>query len=394
MSVYRYRAINAQGRLVAGEILAATPGEARERLVAQSLLPRQVSRKLFAARSGGSAELLLFTQSLHTLLQTGSEFLPALTIAHQRMKAGPLAESVGRAMTDIRAGHQPSQAFSRDVHLFGPLWIAALKAGEASGELAQAIGAFEEHLDRSLTLKRKTVSALTYPILVMSLIVVVVGVLVTVVVPKLTAGYASMGTELPLATRLLMGISLATPWLALLVVMLVALATLVYRFRLSALQRARMKNRILSRLPLLGAIRSDMLTVNFTATLALLLKSGLPVHDSLAQMARMESDADLKQRYQSASAVVEKGNGVTESFSRFALLPESALQMLEAGEHSGELQTILQRISAFYKGSLDVAIQRFSTLAEPVLMLVIGVVVGFVMVAVYLPIFSMSQGLQ
>lgn len=394
MSVYRYRAINAQGRLVVGEILAASSGEARERLVSQSLLPRQVSRKLLSTNAGGSPQLLLFTQSLHTLLQAGCEFLPALSIAHNRMKAGPLSESVGRVISDIRAGHMPSEAFAKDINLYGPLWVAALKAGEASGELVQAIGAFEENLDRTLTLKRKTVAAVTYPLLVMVLIVVVVTVLVTVVVPKLTAGYASMGAELPLVTKLLMGLSKAMPWVVLLSALVAMLAAIGYRLRLSPVQRASLKNRILTSVPLLGSIRQDMQTVNFTAMLSLLLKSGLSVHESLSQMARMEGDADLQQRYQAASQAVEKGNGVTESFSRFSLLPESAMQMLQAGEHSGELQAILGRVSMFYKGSLDMSIQRFSTLAEPVLMLIMGLVVGFVMMAVYLPIFSMSQGLQ
>lgn len=110
MSVFRYRAINAQGRPVAGEIQAANAVEARERLAAQSLLPQQVSRKLLFTASGGQSQLLLFVQSLHTLLQTGSELLTALSITHGRMKAGPLTDSLARVITAIRAGHRPSAA--------------------------------------------------------------------------------------------------------------------------------------------------------------------------------------------------------------------------------------------------------------------------------------------
>lgn len=393
--VYRYQAVNAQGRPVAGEISADDAASARQLLVDQSLLPKRVARKLsFESRWGVDSQLLLFVQSLHALLQAGLDIVEALGIACSRVQHGALRRSLDAVHSAIQAGHAPSEAFARDLSLYGPLWIAALKAGEASGDMPRAVGAYGDHLERMLALRRKAVGAVLYPLLLIAMIVVVVVVLLVVVVPRLTEGYESLGSELPVITQALVAFSKAVPWVLTGLLLAAGGVSFWMKQSLTPEQRAGWVDRTLARVPVLGNIRSEARTVSHGATLSLLVSAGNPVHLALQLMAATETNADLKSRLYRAGQAIEKGQGITATFSDFGLFPDSAMQMLEAGERSGNFEKMLERVSAFYKGSLDVSIQRFATLAEPVLMLVIGLVIGLVVLAVYMPIFSMTQGLQ
>lgn len=395
MPVYRYRAVNAQGRAVAGEISADNAGAAREALSRQSLLARSVTRKpRFGHHSRTDTRILIFSQSLHALLEAGLDFLEAMEIARDRLPSGDVRHAVDEALQELHRGQPPSRAFEGQGSLFGPMWIAALEAGEASGRIADSIGAYVENLDRMIELKRKATGALVYPSLLMIMVFGVVVVLTTVVVPRLSAGYDSLGTELPLLTRAIVGLSDWAPWLLAAGLVLSSGAYVWVNRRWSEERRAALVERALSSVPMVGIILLEMRAVTFSATLSMLLSAGHSAHGAVKLLAGTERNAAIRKRLTAASESLERGLPLTHALLDQRLFPESAIQIIEAGEKGGNLSRVLDRVASFYRKSLDASMSRFVALIEPALMLVVGIVIGLVVVSVYLPVFSMTQGLS
>lgn len=393
--IYRYRAVTAQGSEVTGEVVASGQAAARAQLSEQSLLLRRLSRRFsMAILEDRVTPMLFFVQAFQSLLAAGLEVVEALEISTRRLRSGVLRHSLEQVLEDVRAGHALADAFARHARLHDSLWLATLRAGQASGRLSAAVAGYEQHLTRTLELRRKVMGTLAYPLILAVMVTLVLGVLVMVVIPKLQAGYASLGGELPLLTQILMTCTEVAPWLALFLAGAGICGWWWVRKRLAKIDQWRLYSRVIHRVPFLGTVQREIQTINLTGTLGLLLAAAFPVHRALEFVAEGEPNLDLAHRLRSAGVDVAAGKSVTEALARERLLPDSALQLLEIGERSGQLQAMLEKIAGFYKGELEASIQRFVTVAQPLLMLVIGLVIGLVVVAVYLPIFSLTQVLQ
>lgn len=392
MPIYTYRAVNAQGSSVAGEIVANDVEAARLSLQGRGLLAQRVARQWLSQGSGQrQAQWLLFIQSFQALLQAGLEAVEAMDIAGRRVSAPWLKSALVRAQDLVRSGKSLSDAFSADAPLYGSLWVAALRAGEASGRLPEAVTAYEEHLARMAELRRKILSALTYPALLTVMMLVVVMAIMIFVIPRLTAGFASLGSELPLLTRALVSVSHNLPWVVLVVLGLVLAARMVWRRLVSPVHRAEQLDRCMAAMPLVGGLREELRTVNIATTLSLLISAGNAFPVALRMMADTERNASLAFRLGASADAISSGQSVTSAFTRYNILPEAAMQILEAGDRSGQLGVMLDRIARYYRSHLDISLQRFVSLSEPLLMLVMGLVIGLVVVAVYLPVFAMTQ---
>lgn len=395
MPIYKYRAVNTQGASVAGEVVAKDIESARLSLQGQGLLVQRVARQWLSQGSGQrQAQWLLFIQSFEALLQAGLEAVEAMDIAGRRVSAPWLRSALIRAQGLIRSGKSLSDAFSADAPLYGSLWVAALRAGEASGRLPEAVTAYEDHLARMAELRRKILSALTYPALLTVMMLIVVMAIMIFVIPRLTAGFASLGSELPLLTRTLVSVSHNLPWVVLVVLGLTLFTRTVWHRLVSPINRADQQDRLIARIPLVGALREELRTVNTATTLSLLISAGNAFPAALRMMADTERNASLAFRLGASAEAISTGQSVTGAFTRYNILPEAAMQILEAGDRSGQLGVMLDRIARYYRSHLDISLQRFVSLSEPLLMLVMGLVIGLVVVAVYLPVFAMTQVLS
>lgn len=393
MPLYRYRAMTAEGRVVTGEYSSESIATVRQYLLASDLFPEKISRTLTLVprKSGWQTERLLFIHSFELLLGSGIDTVDALEIGASKVKNRHLRQSLDDIVISVRNGRSLVEAFFAHVRNFGDQWIAALKAGEASGNLKESVRLYRQLNERLYEIKRKVSAALTYPLILVGMIVVVLAVLLTVVVPRLSEGYNSLGGELPQLTQWVLFASESFPYLAGGLILLVALGPLTIRRLVAGTTLARLKRSLLEVVPLLGKVCIEFRTVNVSATLSMLLLAGHSVHDALKLLAVAEADQDLAARLRNAALSIEEGHGVVQSVGALELLPDTALQLLEAGERTGELGLTLEKISRFYLGQLDVSVGRFVNILEPILMVFIGFVIGLVVIAVYLPIFSMTQ---
>lgn len=393
MPLYRYRAITAEGRVVTGEYAGDDVATVRRYLLAANLFPEKISRalNLLPQRSGLRTGRLLFIHSFELLLASGLDTVDALAVAASKVKNRTLKQSLEDVVASVRNGRSLADAFNDHVRVFGHQWIAALKAGEASGNLEESVHLYRGLNERLDEISRKVSAAMTYPLILVAMIGVVLAVLLTVVVPRLSEGYHSLGGELPALTRWVLFASESFPYLAGGLLFLFVLGRQVFRYAMAVTTRARCKRRVLDHLPMIGRVRIEFRTVNVAATLSMLLLAGHSLHDALKLMAVTETDPDLASRLRNAASSVEEGHGVVPSLQASDLLPDTALQLLEAGDRTGQLGRTLEQVSRFYLGSLDLSVGRFVSVLEPILMLVIGLVIGIVVIAVYLPIFSMTQ---
>ncbi|MGF2734646.1 type II secretion system F family protein [Marinobacter sp. DUT-1] len=393
MPLYRYRAITAEGRVVTGEYAGDDVASVRRYLLSANLFPEKVSRalNLLPQRSGLRTGRLLFIHSFELLLASGLDTVDALAVATSKVKNRALKQSLEDVVASVRNGRSLADAFNDHVRVFGHQWIAALKAGEASGNLKESVHLYRQLNERLDEISRKVSAAMTYPLILVAMIVVVLAVLLTVVVPRLSEGYHSLGGELPALTRWVLFASESFPYLAGGLLLLFVLGRQAFKYTMAATTRAGYKRRLLDSIPLMGKVRIEFRTVNVAATLSMLMLAGHSLHEALKLIAVTETDPDLVSRLRSAAVSAEEGHGVVSSLQANDLLPDTALQLLEAGERTGELGRTLEQVSRFYLGSLDLSVGRFVSVLEPILMLVIGLVIGVVVIAVYLPIFSMTQ---
>lgn len=393
MPLYRYQAMNAEGRLVTGEYSSDSIASVRSHLLASNLFPEKISRSLnwLPRKSSWHTERRLFIHSFELLLDSGVDAVEALEISSRKITNRQLRQSLNDIITSVRNGQSLADAFFAHVEKFGDQWIAALKAGEASGDLKESVHLYRQLNERLHDIKQKVSAALTYPMILIGMIVFVLTVLLTVVVPRLSAGYSSLGGELPQLTQWVLFASNSFPYFAGGLVLLFVLGHQAIRHFVSRTKVARIKRQLLETIPLVGKVFVEFRTVNVSATLSMLLRAGHSLHDALKLLAVNESDPDLAMRLRQAAASIEKGHGVVQTLTALDLLPDTGLQLMEAGEQTGELGQTLKKISSFYLGLLDLSVGRFVAILEPILMLFIGLVIGVVVIAVYLPIFSMTQ---
>lgn len=391
MPLYRYRAMSTEGRTVIGVYAGDNSAAVRDHLLSRDLYPQKVSRQFrLLPRGASQSQLLAFFQSFELLLNSGLGAVESLNLAIGKVIDPPLRQQLDAVLHAVRSGQSLGDAFSTEQGYFESHWIAALRAGEASGRLAESVRMYCRHRERLEDVKRKASAAITYPLILIAMIAVVLAVLMTFVVPRLSDGYRSLGSDLPTLTQWVVAASESFPFLVAGGLVVGFMAVISARQLLTAQTRARVRRNLLDRVPLLGRIRTEMRVVNIAATLSMLVDAGHSLQRSLRLMAGTEQDADLAARLQLAAAAIERGENPSAILAAQQLFPEFAMQLIEAGERSG-LEVALQRVAGFYIGHLDMSVQRFVSVIEPALMLLIGLIIGVVVVAVYMPIFSMTQ---
>lgn len=376
-----------------GEHSSDSVASVRQYLLSSNLFPEKISRGFgsISRKSCGQTERLLFVHSFELLLSSGLDAFDALSIATGKVRSGSLRQSLDDVVDSVRRGRSLSESFADHVRIFGHQWVAALKSGEVSGKLEESVHLYRELNERLNEIGRRVSAAMTYPLILVAMIVVVLAVLLTVVVPRLSEGYHSLGGELPRLTQWVLFASESFPYLAGGLLLSALVLHLLLRRLVAEATLARLKRRLLEAVPLAGRVRVEFRTVNVSATLGMLLLAGHSLPDALKLMAGTETDADLAERLRSSALSIENGHGIARTMGTFDLLPETAIQLLEAGERTGELGQTLKKASRFYLGLLDLSVSRFVNILEPILMLFIGLIIGLVVIAVYLPIFSMTQ---
>lgn len=336
-------------------------------------------------------EFLVFNQELATLLKAGMPLVQSLDILRSR-----LANPVFKAVLDdvhekVRAGTALSDAFADHGQLFPGVYTASLMAGERSGNLESVLRRFVAYTKVVDTVRSKTLSALIYPVILIALALLLVGIIVIKVVPTFSDFYSTFDAELPLSTRVIVAISNAVRSQALLIGLAVVGGGLAfYAWLKQPGQKARFDRAVL-RLPAVGPSMHKFATSQMARTLATLLGGGIPLVNALDIAARSTGNRYLGRELEIVAQRVREGHGFAATLLERKTVPDVAIKMIEVGESTGALQEMLNSLADFYDEEIDTEVSRFVTLIEPALLVIMGIVIAVIVLALYMPLFQLSS---
>jgi type IV pilus assembly protein PilC len=294
----------------------------------------------------------------------------------------------------VRSGTALSDAFAAQGDLFPRVYTASLLAGERSGNLDAVLRRYVEYTKIIATVKRKTISALVYPAILISLALVLVAIIVIKVVPAFSDFYGSFGANLPVITRIIIGVSdFIRGQLVLLVIGLAAAITALVVWVRRPGQHARFDHLILN-LPMLGQVARKFGTSQMARTLATLLGGGLPLVNALDIAANSIGNRFMARQLEIVSTRVREGESFAGALDARRVFPEVAVKMAEVGESTGALQEMLNTVADFYDEDISTTMERFITLVEPTLLVVMGIVIAGLLLALYMPLFQLSSVLS
>lgn len=331
---------------------------------------------------------LAFNQEIAALLRAGLPLLQTLDLMLERMEDPFMRTVIGEIRDQVRSGAELSDAFASFGDLFPPLYASSLKAGERSGELEGVIRRFVRYLRLLLNARKRVVSALVYPSVLISLSIVMVGVMTIYVVPTFSKFYGDLDAELPMITQITLGISF---WLRdHILLILAALIAGVFFFRrwLATTEGRVTFDRLRLRLPILGDIFQLFAISEFCRSLATLLSGGIPLVAAAETAVRAVGNRYMARRIVPAIDDVRQGMAFYAALEKTTVFTHMSIDMIKVGEATGALDEMLNSVSDYIDEIVETKVQRLLTLIEPVLLVVMGIVIGAILISIYLPMFS------
>ena len=395
---FRCRLVSASGEIVEGTYAAESEARLRHDFENQGLHILSLRKRsalsggnlLFRRRKIARHEFLVFNQEFATLLKAGMPLVQSIDLLRHQV-ANPVFRGVLDDVYDkVRGGTALSDAFTDHGDLFPRVYTASLLAGERSGNLDAILRryvVYEKVLD---TVRRKTISALIYPVILIVLAIGLVGIIVLRVVPAFTDFYASFDAELPLSTRIILAVSdFAQQQFLLLIAAAVIGGGAFAAWIRQPGQRARFDHAVLT-IPFIGHTVKKFVTAQMARTLATLLGGGIPLVNSMEVTARSVSNQHMARELDVVTQRVREGQGLAASLADRGVVPDVALKMIEVGESTGSLQDMLGSLADFYDEEVETSVGRFVTLIEPALLVVMGLVIAVLVLALYMPLFQLS----
>lgn len=408
MPVYQYRGYKQDGGSAAGIVDAESPKVARLKLRKDGVFPTEMSeqgggsqtptashastRPPAGGRSAlGPGDIAMMTRQLATLLVAGLPLVDALGVLLEQTDKKSVKSILADIREEIRGGKSYSVALERYPREFSQIYVHMVRAGEASGALDQILFRLAEFLEKQLALKHKVTNAILYPALMLMVGVAVLFFLMTFVVPKITAVFANLKQTLPWPTVVLMTLSrwCADYW----PVLVGGAAVLMWTVRRTVRTETGriLVDRLILKLPLIGDVARMVSISRLSSTLATMLASGVQLLEAMDVSRRVMNNRVLEHAVEEARQNIREGETIAEPLKRSGEFPSLVTHMIAVGERSGEMEEMLRRIGQIYDGEVDRVITRFTSLLEPVMILVMGVLVFFIVVAILLPIFEMGQ---
>ena len=397
---FRCRLASPSGEITEGVYAADTEARLRHDLEEQGLFVLSVHQKGLVGglsigwpgRKGISTrEFLVFNQELATLLKAGMPLVQSLDLLKRRVTSPVFKTVLDDVHARVRSGTALSDAFAAHGTLLPGVYTASLLAGERSGSLDAVLRRFVEYSQIIAAVKRKTVSALVYPAILITLALVLVGIIVLKVVPEFSDFYASFGTQLPLITRVIVAISDAVRLHLLLILLGLAAVVLAFMFWVRQPGQRTRFDRQLLRVPVVGDVATKLATSQMARTLATLLGGGLPLVNALDISVRAVGNRFVAQELEVVGARVREGASFSSALDARGVFPDVAVKMAEVGESTGALQEMLNTVADFFDEEIETNLQRFVTLVEPVLLVIMGIVIATLLLALYMPLFQLTS---
>jgi type IV pilus assembly protein PilC len=382
------------GQVVRGERAAASTGALaatlrREQILVTSVATSRASKARIPSRRVPTRNLAIFTRQLSVMIDAGLPLVQCLELLAKEEPDARLTKAIDAVRGDVEAGASLADAMERRREAFDALYTHMVAAGEAGGILDVILKRLSTYIEKQVKLRSQVRAAMLYPAVVLSIAVIVVTVILWKVIPTFATLFAGLGGQLPLSTRIVIALSNAiVRFLPLMVGACVAAAFLFRRYYATPTGRL-VVDRALLRVPLLGKILRKVAVARFCRTLGTLLSSGVPILEGLDITARTSGNAQVEAGIKQVRARIERGETMAAPLRATGVFPQMVAQMIGVGESTGALDTMLAKIAEFYEDEVDVAVAGLLTVMEPLLIAVLGVIVGGIVISMYMPMFEL-----
>jgi type IV pilus assembly protein PilC len=392
------------GQTVSGERIAETMSAAslalrREQIMVTRIEPSKAKAEPKKAKAGvigkrvKAKNLAVFTRQFSVMIDAGLPLVQCLEILGTQEDDKNFAAVILQTRADVESGAALAEAMRRHPKTFDPLFTNMIAAGEAGGILDTILKRLATYIEKAVKLTGQVKSAMIYPVAVLLIAAGVVGVILWKVIPTFAALFQGLGADLPLATRIV--IALSENFVTYFPLLFVAMGGLGYAFRRFYLTYSgrRIVDRTLLKMPILGLILRKIAVARFCRTLSTLISSGVPILDGLEITARTAGNSIVEDAIMTTRTSIERGETVSGPLKETAVFPSMVTQMIGVGEATGALDTMLAKIADFYEEEVDTAVAGLLTLLEPLMISVLGVIVGGIVIAMYMPIFDLISKL-
>ncbi len=397
-----YKAIGKDGKVVVGLVETKDINEAAVFLRTRELIPITITKKdknsfleaiPFIKRSKTSG-LIFFTRQLSSMLTSGLTLVRALEILRQQVQGVYMLEVMEGIITDIEGGSSFSESIAKYPDMFSPIYVSIIKTAEESGLLDKALIRLADNLEKQAKLRSSIKSALMYPIIVVMLMIAVVVIMMIFVIPQLSTLYENLNIPLPLPTQIIVGMSrfFIVFW-PLVIVFAFGAIWLYRRFSRSPSGKLIMDSIVL-KLPIFGKLIEQTLLAEFTRTFGLLVGTGTLVVDALLQTAGSAGNSLYKNAIIDVSKKVEKGLTIGDAMSSSLLFPPLLVQLVRIGEQTGKLDESLIKASEYFEREVDEQVKTLTTAMEPIIMIILGIGVAFLIISVITPIYNLISSIQ
>jgi type IV pilus assembly protein PilC len=396
MPVYTYKGTNKAGTSVSGEMSATSKSEAQNQLRRQQITPKKMSEKgkeFNMPQFGGSVsakELAIFTRQFSVMIDAGLPLVQCLEILAGQQENKLFQKVLAATRASVEGGATLSAAMRQHPKVFDSLYVNMVEAGETGGILDTILQRLSTYIEKNVKLKRAVQSASIYPIGVMTIAGSVVTLLLWKVVPIFATLFAGLGVDLPLPTKVVIGLSnfIGSIFGLLIVVGAIGIGVAI-KVWYGTPQGRFIIDSIILKLPVMGILMRKIAVARFTRTLGTLIASGVPILEGLDITARTAGNAVVERALQQVRKSLEEGKSLTEPLKESEVFPGMVTQMISVGEQTGAMDAMLQKIADFYEEEVDAAVKDLLTALEPIMIVFLGVVVGGVVISMYMPLFSL-----
>ena len=394
MPSYTYVGRSRGGKLLQGDLMAASKSEAIAALRKQQILVTTVEEKAEAKRLFGRGkvkqkELAVFTRQLSFMIDAGLPLNQALEILGSQSENKALQKTLFEVRQAIEGGSGFSEALGAHPQVFTELYVNMVAAGETGGILDLILGRLATYIEKLVKLRRAIKSALVYPV---SVIVIAIGVVILIlwqVIPTFAKLFTGLGRSLPAPTQITIDISNFVANYILFIVGGIVAVVWGVRFYYSTKGGRKVIDTLLLRLPVLGIVLRKIAIARFCRTLGTLVSSGVPILDALDITARTAGNTVIEEAVMEARVAVESGKTLSEPLRDTEVFPPMVVHMISVGEQTGELDAMVNKVADFYEEEVDAAVADLLSLLEPLIIIFLGATVGWIVVSMYLPIFSL-----
>lgn len=398
MPNYRYKVMNQNGERLEGTYTANTKEDVMAMIRTNNYYPLKIEEIIEGTKIELNSftkvkikDIAIFCRQFYTMLNAGATITRCLNVLGQQVPNKKLRDSIVGIDESIRKGLTLSQAMKKEESVFPELLINMVEAGEVSGNLDLIMLRMANHYEKENKLNNKIRGAMNYPIILAILSITIVTFILTFVMPTFVGMFESSGVELPLPTKILLSISstIRTKWPIIILIILGFVFALKYYFKTENGQVFISKMKL--KIPIVKGMNEKIIVTRFTRTLSTVLYSGITLIQGIQVVSKVIGNKVAENKLLEVKEQLIKGIGLSEPLKDTGIFPPMLYSMVKIGEESGSLDDILDKTADFYDEELDAAVQQFTSILEPVMILIMGVIIGFMIISIALPMFDMAS---